>query len=64
MTTQPQTLRNLSGQPHRATVPLDSRPHNQLNPEMIVQVIGYGLMWLGTLLFAVAVVAMAIGSLR
>ena len=62
MNTDPQTPANVPRQPLRAIPPGRSRRH-ELDPEMITQVIGYGLMWLGMILFAVAVVAMAMERL-
>lgn len=62
MNTHPQIPTNVPGQPLRAIPPGHSR-RQELDPEMITQVIGYGLMWLGMILFAVAVVAMAMERL-
>jgi len=62
MNTQPQTL-NLTTQLSRATSLGQPRCRNALDPELVAQVIGYGLMWLGMILFAVAAVAMVMSRL-
>jgi len=64
MNTRAQAPAQLPGTSLRAAAVAHSGRRNAPDPGMIAQIIGYGLMWLGMLLFAVAVVALAMGRLR